>query len=79
MEKWVVVGFKKVDFKDEKANKQISGYSLFLTREGAEDVIGEECQKIFVSDQRVDYVPQVGDEIKLVYNRFGKVGDIVYC
>lgn len=79
MEKWCVIGYRKVDFKDSSTNKSISGYSLFVTRPGGDSMVGDEAQKIFVSDQRISYVPVVGDEIQLVYNKYGKVSDVVVC
>lgn len=79
-EKWDVCGFRRVNFKDEKEGRQISGYTLFLQRVPvSRDIEGYECCKQFVSSQYVDYVPNVGDTIQLVYNRYGKIGGIQTC
>lgn len=78
-EKWTVVGFRSVNFTDEKTNKQINGYSLFLLRSPNDDenkVTGQICEKLFVSSEYVKYTPDVGDEIVLVYNKYGKVSSI---
>ena len=78
-EKWTVVGFRSVNFTDEKTNKQINGYSLFLLRAPNDDenkVTGQICEKLFVSSEYVKYTPELGDEIVLVYNKYGKVSSI---
>lgn len=78
-EKWTVVGFRNVNFTDEKTKKQISGYSLFLLRDPNEDedkVTGQVCEKLFISSEYVKYSPELGDEIILMYNKYGKVGSI---
>ena len=78
-EKWTVVGFRSVNFTDEKTNKQINGYSLFLLRSPnayENKVTGQICEKLFVSSEYVKYTPELGDEIVLVYNKYGKVSSI---
>ena len=76
MEKWKVVGFRKVDFKDQNG-KPIKGYTLFLARDpDDEGIIGLEVQKIFISSDRVPYSPVEGEYIGLNYNRYGKIQDI---
>lgn len=79
MEKWTIIGFRKVDFKDDHTGKSITGYSLFVSRPGGSSMVGDEAQKIFISDQKISYVPQLGDEIQLVYNKYGKVSDVILC
>lgn len=75
MEQWRVMGYRPVDFTDN-TGKRITGYSLFLCRPGGKGMEGDECQKLFISDQHVEYVPALGDSIQIVYNRFGKVSGI---
>lgn len=79
-EKWYVMGFRPVSFKDEKQNRTIEGYTLFLSREPENDQIqGQECQKLFVSSQYVTYQPSVGEEVLLSFNRYGKVSSVTPC
>lgn len=72
-----VVGFKGLDFKT-KDGQQISGVKLFL--EYQEDKTNGVCtDSAFLSDRRLeecDYIPAVGDEIELMYNRYGKITTI---
>lgn len=80
MEKWCVEGFRKVSFTDKSSGKDVKGYSLFLSRAPEDDSItGRECQKLFISSEYVNYTPTVGDEIVLLYNKYGKVGAIQTC
>lgn len=77
MEVWEVVGFRKVSFQDEKTNKNVNGYTLFLERRPeAESIEGMECQKLFFSSDYVSYKPAVGDTVEIQYNRYGKIGAI---
>lgn len=77
MEKWHVVGYREVNFKDARTNKDVVGYTLFLERESEDKKIhGIEVQKIFISADYVDYEPAVGDDIGILFNRYGKVNSI---
>ena len=76
MEKWKVVGWRNVDFKDPQG-RHVSGYSLFLARPAQDDkVVGLEVQKIFISKQYVQYEPVENQMIGINFNRYGKVQSI---
>lgn len=81
-EKWTVVGFRPVNFKDKQSGKDVTGYTLFLTRspnpdQASEDnVEGQIVEKLFISSEYVKYTPELGDDIILLYNKYGKVGAI---
>lgn len=80
MEKWQVDGFREVSFTDAKTKKDVEGFTLFLSRSPEDDkIVGRECQKLFISSEYVEYVPELGDQIMLLYNRYGKVGSIQTC
>ena len=80
MEIYDVVGFRRVEFTDEKTKNKVDGYTLFLQRTPQDDkVVGLECCKQFISSQYVSYVPQLGDRIRLIYNRYGKIGAVETC
>lgn len=75
MEKWKVVGFRKVNFKDQQ-QRQITGCSLFLARPGQDDkTVGLEVQKLFIGSN-VEYEPKENDKIEIFFNRYGKVAAI---
>ena len=79
MDDFTVIGFRNVSFKDERTQANVNGYSLYLTQPAdPEDikVVGTVCQKIFISSDRISYVPHVGDQIRLYYNRYGKPNEI---
>lgn len=76
MDIWKIVGYRKVDFEDAQG-KRVSGYNLYLAREPENKAIkGLEVQKLFYSDQYVDFVPSENQMIQILYNRYGKVGSI---
>lgn len=76
MEKWKVVGFRKVDFKDQEG-RPVKGYTLFLARQSDDqNIVGLEVQKIFISSDRVPYTPVENETIGISYNRYGKIQDI---
>lgn len=78
MEIYEVVGFREVDIEDEKGHVQ--GYSLYLTSEPKNDnVVGFVCEKVFIRSRYVSYRPQLGDRIRLIYNRYGKIGAVETC
>lgn len=81
METYDVVGFRKVDFTDQKTGKPVAGYTLFLERtpRPEDHISGVECSKMFISRQYVDYEPCIGDTIRIIYNKYGKVGAVETC
>ncbi len=76
MEKWKVVGWRNVNFKDPSRGNQVNGISLFLARPGEGNVVGLETQKLFISSEYVDYTPVENQMIGINYNRYGKVQSI---
>lgn len=77
MEQVIIIGIQSVNFKDEKDGKTIVGTSFFYTQE-KDNVQGLSAGKMFVSIEksaRLHYTPQVGDTVRVFYNRFGKPED----
>lgn len=70
-----IVGIRNVDFTAEDGNR-ISGVSLYCSYEITKNGSGFAVDKIFVSDGKLRdamYTPDVGDDVQVHYNRFGKV------
>lgn len=71
-----VIGYKKSSFKPQDSRESIFGYTLYLTEE-REGVEGLAVERAFISDWKMGgYHPQLGDEVDLVYNRYGKIQSI---
>ena len=73
-----VIGLRQVDFKAQDGNK-VQGLSVYVTFPIEENGTGEACDKLFLSASKVvmmEKIPQVGDEINVTYNRWGKVQDV---
>lgn len=72
-----VIGYRKSDF-DTKDGNHITGYNLYLSEplQKGEGVSGE---RVYITDKVLEesgYKPHVGDEVRLDYNRFGKVSGV---
>jgi len=67
-----VLGYahKHLTFQD---GRSCDGTFLYLSEE-RNDVTGVATERVFLSDAKADgYKPALGDELKLYYNRFGKL------
>ena len=72
-----VIGFRKSSFKCYDGS-QVSGVNLYLT-EKCEKGEGQSCERVYITDQRLTacgYVPKLGDEVALEYNRWGKCSGV---
>lgn len=77
MEVIMIVGMQSVNFTDDRTGQQVIGTSFFFTQE-KDNVEGMAAGKMFVSNQKVaqlSYIPHVGDQVKVFYNRYGKPED----
>lgn len=73
-----VIGLRQVDFKATDGSK-IQGLSIYVTFPIEKDGTGDASDKLFLSASKVvmmEKIPQVGDEINVTYNRWGKVDTI---
>ena len=78
-----LVGCRKVSFKGDNG-ETVSGFNLYLVLsedESSMAVVGQEVLRLFVTDAKLadwDFDPaeNVGEEVKIEYTRYGKVGYI---
>lgn len=73
-----LIGIREVDFKGSDG-KQIEGFNLWLSYED-EHIDGVGVEKVFIPKSRVvefTCMPDLGDEVEIRYNRYGKVADFV--
>lgn len=73
-----LVGIRGVCFTGSDG-KQVEGTNLYLTYE--DDYIdGVGTEKVFVTSKRfnsMSFVPEIGGRCRLMYNKYGKIADIV--
>lgn len=73
-----LVGIRGVCFTGSDG-KQVEGTNLYLTYE--DDYIdGVGTEKVFVTSKRfnsLSFVPEIGGRCRLMYNKYGKIADIV--
>lgn len=71
-----VIGYQNVSFTPKGESQAINGVTLYLTEE-REKVEGLATDRVFVSERKLgSYFPQLGDNIRLFYNRYGKVDGV---
>lgn len=73
-----VIGYRNVDFNSADGNR-VQGVSFFCSYPITKNGSGEASEKFFLSNKKLEnsgYFPNIGDEIKVTYNRFGKVDSI---
>lgn len=76
MSNYKVIGVKNVDYVSRRSGRPVKGYSLYLTYE-RNDVDGLACEDVYVSTERINDVPYVGDLCSVYYNRYGSVESVV--
>lgn len=75
---YTLVGMRDVSFKGNDGS-QVSGQNFFLTYEN-DKITGVGVEKIFISNSKfadLTFVPELNDQCRLLYNKYGKVADIV--
>lgn len=78
MEVYTLVGIRDLDFTGSDGSK-VSGCNLYFTFEH-KDCDGVCTDKIFVSKKKfseLSFIPEIGCDCQVHYNRFGKVANIV--
>ena len=80
MEQMKVVGFRTVDFEDDKG-KRISGISLYVIHP-EDGVQGCMAEKVFLSSDRLSelhYRPVIDEVISVGYGRRGRIASVEVC
>lgn len=70
-----VVGFSRSQFQAQDNQQMISGYMIYLKYED-KNTTGFRFERIFLSDGKCTYVPNLGDVVNVSYNRYGKVQSV---
>lgn len=70
-----VIGIRKFDFTSKKTGATYPAVTLYCTypmddKRG----VGDACESVFCRESQLgEYEPLVGDDIRVLYNRFGSV------
>lgn len=70
-----VVGFARSHFKPQDSGNEITGWNIYTQSED-DNVTGVRTERFYLNDGKCDYVPALGDCIRVLYNRYGKVDAI---
>ena len=68
-----IIGIRPSSFKGDKG-EEITGKNIYMTYP-LDKGVGLGAERVFITDAKMagwDYKPQVGQEVKLSYNRFGR-------
>lgn len=68
-----VIGYRESDF-NTTDGKHISGYNIYCSY-ALEKGVGEGVERLFMTTDKLlacGYKPEIGDHIKVIYNRYGK-------
>lgn len=72
-----IIGFRPSSFKGEQGDN-VSGMNIYLTYP-LEKGTGQGSERVFLTDaklNKVGYIPAVGDDVRIEYNRYGKPAGI---
>lgn len=75
-----IIGLNAISFKGKDGN-MVEGLSIYATTPLDPTKGGSGCsaEKFFLSQARLaelDFTPKVGDEVEVLFNRFGKVATV---
>lgn len=73
-----IVGVRRVEYTSKKSGLPVKGYEIH-TEEQRKDVTGVATDRIFVGEDKAKncgFMPQVGQEIEIAYNRYGSVQSV---
>lgn len=77
-EKFAVIGIEHRSYVSKKTGKNVEGYNLYLTQEVDDrNVMGVRCYSEWISPELYSDDIEVGSEVSLQYNRFGRVAGVV--
>lgn len=77
-----IIGYRDVGFAAE-SGEFVEGRTFYVGKDiDPKRGAGLSCEKIFVSDAKLknfSFMPCIGDEVEIVYNKYGKVVDFRTC
>lgn len=72
MEKFTVIGFMPVSFKDNRSGADITGTTVYVTSPMPASGFGQRSDKIFMKSDIDCSALAVGIDIYIYFNRYGK-------
>lgn len=76
-EKFTVIGIEHRSYVSKKTGKNVEGYNLYLSQEADDkNVLGVRCYSEWLQSDLYSDDIEVGCEVSLSYNRFGRVAGV---
>ena len=77
-EKFTVIGIEHRSYVSKKTGKLVEGYNLYLSQEVPDfSVMGVRCCSEWLAPEMYSDDIEVGCEVSLTYNRYGRVAGVV--
>lgn len=73
-----ILGFEHVKF-NFPDGRECEGTYVYLHDDAYTKCTGMKTERVFLSDTKAsacNFIPKVGDKVKILYNRYGKVDEI---
>lgn len=67
-----VIGMRKFEYTSKRTGNKYKAANLYCSYDAA-DTIGVRCESVFLSSDKVPPDLKLGNEINVLYNRFGNV------
>ena len=72
-----VIGFREVQYVRKADNKEVCGYEVSLSLcEPLPGQVGDAAESVWLSRDYAIYAPQLGQIVRKLYNRYGRVQDL---
>lgn len=68
-----LIGMRRFSYTRKKDGQTIDACNLYLVSPGGKDVVGEMCEAVFCKSEIVPKELKIGDNLRILYNRFGSV------
>lgn len=76
-DKFTVIGIEYRSYVSKKTGKNVEGYNLYLSQEVDDsNVMGVRCYSEWIAPELYSDDIEVGCEVSLIYNRFGRVAGV---
>lgn len=76
-EKFTVIGIEHRSYVSKKTGKNVEGYNLYLSQDVDDrNVMGVRCYSEWIAPELYSDEIEVGSEVSLSYNRFGRVAGV---
>lgn len=79
-ERFTVVGIEHRKYKSKQTGENVEGYNLYVTQSSdSKELMGVRCLSFWLKPEVYSDEIELDSEVRLSFNRFGKVSDVYVC